>query len=482
MDWLSLQARMTIDPDYTSRTRRLLALETVLDGRQYDPLPYPFSCERNGAGEYVPLSERRPSVRTGLCRVVVEDAVSLLFSEGHFPTFQCEAVATRQVLPALVKDLRLNETMLEAATRGSVGSIAILFRVVENRPFFDVMPTAFLWPEWAEPDRRRLTRVTERYKVDGRELALRGYDVDPSRRYWFTRTWDDEAEIWFRPVPVEEGWEKSEPDEARSVRHALGFVPIVWIRNLPGSGPDVIDGACTFAPAIDTVIETDYLLSQAGRGLKYGSDPTLVLKDGGQVAAGPRIGGASTALVLPPEGDAKLLEINGNAASAVLAHVKELRAIALEAMHGNRAHGDRVGAPQSGRAMELMSQGLVWLADRLRISYGEGALLSLMRMVCDASSVLPGGLLIGGERHSDLSDRGLGLRWPDWFAPSFADRQAQASTLSTLVSAGILSRETATAVIAAAYDIENAHDEAARVRSGFPDVAEQQDDDGYDQN
>ena len=33
------------------------------------------------------------------------------------------------------------------------------------------------------------------------------------------------------------------------------------------------DGACTFRAAIETQIEIDYQLSQAGRGLKYSSDP-----------------------------------------------------------------------------------------------------------------------------------------------------------------------------------------------------------------
>ena len=479
MDWIALQSRMMRDGELSPRTNRLLALEAVLDGRQYDELPYPFSSERSPAGEYVPLSERRPSVRTGLCRVVVEDAVSLLFSEGHFPAIQADDAATRSALATLIKDAQLNETMLDAATRGSIGSVAILFRAFENRPLFDVMSSAFLWPEWADGDRRRLKRVVERYKVVGSELVRQGYDVDPGERFWFTRVWDDVSETWYQPLPVGEPASRLVTDDARSVRHGLGFVPIVWVRNLPGTSRDGIDGACTFAPAIDTVIETDYLLSQAGRGLKYGSDPTLVLKDGGHHANMPsRVGGAATALVLPPEGDAKLLEINGAAATAVLAHVKELRAIALEAMHGNRAHGDRLSAPQSGRAMELMSQGLVWLADRLRISYGEGALLALARMVCAASQRLPGGLVIGDRSYEDLPASGLGLRWPDWFAPSFADRQAQATTISTLVQSGILSRETATATIAAIYDIENLHAETDRIAADLSIHAQKRNDDG----
>lgn len=88
MDWLALQARMPRDADMPDRSFRLGALEAVLDGRQYDLLPHAFSRERSDSGDYVPLDERRPSVRTGLCRVVVEDSVSLLFSEGHWPSLQ----------------------------------------------------------------------------------------------------------------------------------------------------------------------------------------------------------------------------------------------------------------------------------------------------------------------------------------------------------------------------------------------------------
>ena len=472
MDWIALRATMPRDRDFTDRTSRLLALEAVLEGRQYDGLPYPFSSERTGGGEYVPLSDRRPSVRTGLCRVVVDDSVSLLFSEGHFPAIMATASRTIEALRKLVKETALNETMLLAATRGSVGSVAILFRLVEARPFFDVLTTAYLAPEWAREDSRRLVRVTERFKVSGAALNAQGYNVDPDDKYWFKRVWDENSESWFAPAPVGASLSQDKHDSERSVEHGLGFVPIVWVRNLPGEAANGVDGACTFTPAIDTVVETDYLLSQAGRGLKYGSDPTLVLKDSGGGFGGDRVGGAATALVLPPEGDAKLLEITGNAAAAVRAHVKELRAIALESVHGNRVSPDRVGAAQSGRAMELMCQGLIWLADRLRVSYGEGALLSLLRLVCLASERLPGGIEVMGKRYRKLDASGLGLRWPAWFAPSFTDRQAQASTLATLVGAGIMSRQTASVVVEGNYDIEDSAAEAAKIAENMLDNGE----------
>jgi hypothetical protein len=350
--------------------------------------------------------------------------------------------------------------MLEAATRGAVGSVAIELRVVKSRPFFAVHGTKFLFPVWRRDDPRELQDVTECYKVGDEDLIAQGYQVESgSGPYWFKRIWDDQAELWFKPVPVGNDPRMMELDSERSVVHGFGFVPIVWIRNISGSGghdADGPDGTCTFAASIDTVIEADYLLSQAGRGLKYGSDPTLVLKDpSAGLGSGPQVrtGGAATALTLPPEGDAKLLEINGNAAAAVLAHVKELRAIALEAMHGNRAHGDRMGTAQSGRAIELMCQGLIWLADRLRISYGEGGLQSLLIMLCKASQRVGAGLLVAGERQRDLDPSGISLIWPSWFPASFADRQAQANSIATLLQAGVIDRSSALAIVAPLYGL-----------------------------
>lgn len=338
MDWISLQADMPKQAGLPARAMRLTALGLVLDGKQYDHLPFSFDQEHGGAEEYIPLRKRRPSTRTNLCRVVVDDAVSLLFSEGHFPTILADADETAKAMAELVKHRQLNCVMIEAATKGAVGSVAILLRVLKRKPFFFVMPTAFLTPAWAADDPERLISVTEKYKVAASELISQGYDVDPQAgAHWFQRVWTESEETWFQPWPVRDADAKPKRDRRLSVKHGLGFCPVAWIKNLPGGGD--IDGACSFEVAIDTVIEADYLMSQGGRALKYGSDPTLVLKDpaAGTGAAPSRVGGAARMLEMAPESDAKLLEINGTAASAVLEHVKALRGLVLEQLHGNRA-------------------------------------------------------------------------------------------------------------------------------------------------
>ena len=451
------------DPDLPLRARRLDILRRVLNGTLYDALPYDFHQERSASGEYIPLRLRRPSVRYALARVITEDSVALLFSEGHFPTIDSPDRTTRDTLAALFKAARLNEVMIDAALRGSIGSVAILMRILAGRPFFSVMDTVNLTPVWRPDAPDTLASVTERYKLPGAALATSGYPVpDTTQTYVFARSWDDISETWFLPQPADDP-APPVPDPVRSVTHGLGFVPIVWVRNLPGPSwtEDPADGASTFRAAIETGIEIDYQLSQAGRGLKYSSDPTLLIKEPAGVE-GDLIRGAGNALIVSEHGDAKLLEIGGTASAAVIDYVRTLREFALESVHGNRADASRLAAATSGRALELMNQGLIWLADNLRISYGEGALLSLAHMLLRA----------GAQYQLRLADKDLpkldpaaplSLIWPRWYAQTSEDRANDAQTLATLTGAGLMSVPTAVKSLADSYDIEDVPAELDRL-------------------
>lgn len=469
MDFKTLQATYPTDPDYPPRTALICALTRVMDGTMYDQLEHPFSMEKNGAGEYISLSLRRPSARTRLCPTVVSDSVSLLFSEGHFPAVDCKDEVTRDTLTSIIKESRLNQVMIDAAMRGSVGSVAILMRVLKDRVFFSVMPSAYLTPTWQAEAPDTLEMVTERFKVKGEVLKTMGYAVEDKEIYWFRRDWTATSEVWYQPQKLSDAKERKPPveDTSKTVSHKLGFVPMVWVRNLPGG--DDIDGKPTFpVEAIDVQIESDYLLSQGGRALKYQSDPTLHIKEPAMSGNGAVIKGAANAIITDKDGDAKLLEISGDAATAVMDWVKGLREIALEGAGGNRSNADKLSAAQSGRAMELMNQSLIWLADKLRISYGEGALLELLNMIVKASAVFD---LVNkkGVKLPELSKvEEISLRWPQWYAPTYADKQTQATTLDVLRLAGLISQETAVKSLAASYDIADPADEIRLIETGGP--------------
>jgi hypothetical protein len=493
--WLmfkTIATQIPKDPDHDDRCHTLEIYDRILQGCFYDHLPSGFHEEVSGAGEYIPLRSRRPSVRYGLCRLVVEDSVALLFSEGHFPTAECEDEPVKEALADVVKDLRLNEIMMEAASTGSVGSVALHLRILQQadkksfRPFVDVKQTRYLTPEYDPAAPNVLARIREKYKVKGRALQDLGYlidDQDANTWFWFARDWDTAAEIWYSPWKMtarDDETSETRPytrDDGRTVVHDLGFVPWIWIKNLPGdlkilefqhgrpsSGSNIryspIDGCCTFAGAIDAMIEIDYQLSQVGRGLKYAMDPLLLLKEPAVPQDGQFVKGAGNAMIVGKDGSGEMLEIGGEAFTVVMDYVRALREFALESTHGNRTDPQKLATAQSGRAMELMNQSLIWLADKLRVSYGEGALLSLLKMTIAAHAKFP--LTINGKQMIAIKAANVTLRWPRWYHSTAQDRKNVADTLKTHKESGHISRETAVKTIASDYDIE---DVAAEIRA-----------------
>jgi hypothetical protein len=174
--------------------------------------------------------------------------------------------------------------------------------------------------------------------------------------------------------------------------------------------------------------------------------------------------GAADALVVSEKGDAKLLEIGGTASQAVIDYVRFLRELALENVHGNRSDASRLSAPASGRALELMNQGLLWLADNLRVGYGEGGMLAVAQMMLQVHRVMP--LCLAGAEIPAVADTAiLNLRWPDWYPPDSVDRHRDAQTVTGLVGAGQISRETGLQILAPTYDIADVQAELARIRT-----------------
>jgi hypothetical protein len=172
---------------------------------------------------------------------------------------------------------------------------------------------------------------------------------------------------------------------------------------------------------------------------------------------------ASNAFILGAEDDAKLLEINGKASQAVIDHARYLRELALESIHGNRSNADRVTAAQSGLAMQAMNQPLIWLADMLRIYYGDEGLIPLVRMI----------ILLSNKQKIDVngstikamdSNCNLYLKWPDWYPPTPMDKLQQANALRTLKDGGLLSVESAVKSSQEVYGFASVDEEIARIK------------------
>jgi len=477
----------TINPDRVSREIRLCNLQKYLDGSIYNNLRYAFSKDYEYS-RYIPMAMRRPSVTYRMCQIIVDNSVSLVFGESRFPKISvADDKATEEILLKLVKECHLDTCMLEAATKGSVGSAAILVKFDNYCACVQVLNTHNLEPIFENNEMCALKSLRRKLQVKGEVLIAKGHtDIESDKDYLLIQEWTKEQEIHYLPLRVDKIKNPKDvqltKDNQRTITHGLGFVPIVWIKNI-NCNSDSIDGACTFEAAIGSQIEIDYQLSQAGRALKYSGDPLLIIKHGTSFISdidasssgmpvtmedynaeqAQIVRSAGNALELDAEGEAKLLEISGDAAKAVLEYVKEIRKYALESVHGNRADPDKLHIGQSGKALEILNQPLIWLAEKLRYTYGNIGLINVLKMIIKGSKKYP--IVIDNERLNLKEDLRISLVWEDFYNETTQEKQQKANTLKTYKDAGLISTITATRAIANEFSIESVEDEMKQIET-----------------
>lgn len=462
-------------PDWMSegsRWRKLDLYDRLLDGTFYDHLPFCFYDETTTDGRYIPLSQRRPSCQYRLPRYVARWAARKLFAGRHVPKVKSEDKEVEAKVNAALTGTRIWPTMFEAAYRGTVGSVAITFRVDGDRIGLKVWRAVWCSPVF--DDFGELLNLRVHYRTSGADLAMSGIQVErPGDTYWFIRDYGTNQETTYRPVLVQD-WNPvqgfTKPDmrleEESVVEHGLGFVPGVWIANPGGVG--LPDGAALWEDAVPDTIEVDYLLSQAARGSRYNCAPQLVTK--GQFAGG-NADGINPATTLHFEadhkdaegnvlggGDAKLLEMSGAGTEAALKIVDALKKMAHEQIGVVQKDPSEMPGPLSGRAMEYLDEDAHDTAMQWRTTYGEGGALPL---ICKILRV----------KEPDLDTSNLWLQWPRIYQPTPADLQSIVEALimasrpiavegaqpgedgSVPTLAPLLDRETASAFLVANMDL-----------------------------
>jgi hypothetical protein len=472
----SQRFQIQLDKDWSIRECKLHILQMFLDGSIYDNLQ-DFSQEYQGKnGAYIPLSKRRPSSTYRLCEIVVNESVGMLFGEGHFPEIRCEKEYenTEKFLRYITDSCHLKRTMLNAAKEGSIGSVCILVKVLEGKFYFDVLNTKHLTPVFDQQAPDKLIMLMDKKKTDGATLIAHGYDIpetDKNKYFYVEREWTPTEEIYYIPYLCDEPRRIIAPnvnigivkakDNERSTVHDLGFVPAIWIQNLPKAHH--IDGLCTFQAILDTQTEIDYQISQAGRLLKYNSDPTLVIKnptaiDGNQLIR------SQTVLNIDEKGDAYYAEMSGQGVQAVMDYVKMLREFGLESVRGNRTSPEKVGAHQSGRAMQMLNNHLINLVDEMRLTYGDSGLIPIYQMCVDIFNSNAYEMKYDDHRpDKELPEGEIKLGWQNWYPQTGQDKYNEAQAIQIYRSTGVMSAETAVDYIATEYGIEDTEKEVQAI-------------------
>ncbi len=475
--WKRLVSSITYPQWATDQGRfvRLDALDRFLDGTLYDHLEFSFYDEVDAGGNYVPIDRRVPSAQLNLPNMVSKLLARKLFAGRHAPRVTHVRSEVADWLRDVIAQGSLYERMLQACVWGSVGSVAVTFRIVENGLHVDIWRAKFCYPTFAPAGGLASLRV--QYTVSGRVLLHQGFTVDrkghdlsPHEQYWFVRDWTADAEITYIPIVVEDYDPYNGPankdstleeDTARTIKHSLGMVPGVWMVNL--SGGEAPDGVCTWEAAVSLAIDADYTLSQLGRGVRYNAAPQLVVIGDLKGDEDDRIQrGPVTVLQFPSAarmedgssrggGDAKLLEMVGNGTQTGMKYIEYTRRLALEAVAVSRKNPEESRGTLSGRAMELMDDSFFDLVHELRSAYGEegfGALLRKIAVALVRKGLAPPGI-------EELDARAFGLRWPRLYGATPQDEMSLIEGMAMATQSNLVDPETAKSYLWAHLDMED---------------------------
>lgn len=493
--------RAPLRPIFESdRFQHMDRLEAYFRGKQDDHKRYDWDGNMRGSGleaygvniapgYYVSHSNRRPSVRYNLAKLIVSRLTQMSLSGRSFPEIVCDGDETaEQSLREWAKIMQLPERIAETRNfGGSQGTGCFSLDVQNGRFVLEVHnPKHVLVTAWADRSVFRVRSAIKAYSYTKQVIDDEAHKL-VRKTFWYVRYWDESVMVTYQDVPDEvaqlvDWWTKVEPTEERA--HGFGCCPLYWIQNLPDSQED--DGEGDYEGIEDKFDGVNQLLSATSKGTIKNVDPTTVIRsledDGERVAKG------SEAVIYAEHG-AEYLELKGTGIKVSLELLSELRQSVLEEAQVVIPREDKITASaQSAAAMRLLYATMIARCNQLRDQYGRGMINMLTDVLRIAKRVraLPGapkldsnGVLVATVQPSLIPnlDPGISdlvsLKWPDYFQPTAIDVKDSVSTAQA-ASGGkpVISHKTAVEYTSTLFGIQNVDEELAEIEKNADADAE----------
>lgn len=425
------------------RYRELSRLDAYYRGTQYDGRP-DWWTGMNSSGEEVPLRERRPCVIYPLPRAAVNQATRFVCGEGRFPTIEVEEIdaddalvptmtlsedeaeSLTEVVSEIVRQIRLKTRSLEMLRKGLATGTACVIPCVRRGKFsLDLPDPKDCFVEFVDGDPAgEVLRLVWTYCFEKTVEDANGHLC--TRTFHFRRDVTAEEFVVYHDAPKPEipgmpvEWKR---DDERTIKHGLGFCPVVWIRNQPETSRAEIDGVSLYATLEDEFDALNFALSQRHRGIHYFGTPqayeTGVSDD--ERPGGPPLRPAKTDPKQAAEDEAKhpvrggmfgvnpkpnprgarraqapdriwsykeetvkvgIIETTGNAFDVTSKHVADVRARILEAIDVVLLDPTTVAGKGeiSAKALAILFAPLLALVDELREQWWEDAFERIVSM------------------------------------------------------------------------------------------------------
>jgi len=425
---------------------------------------------------------------------------------------------TEDWITAFIHDTKFWLTLLDALWKGSVGSAAIVLRVLGKEKavnaevdgevvqtyeadgaghyYFEVWRGEECSPIFRTDDPDMLQTLERRYFIADDALRAQGYDVDALKEKWKKKAKRNRSplvgdewavrivltateEQWYLPVPrhvyERTDWKDTDwaLDNGRSFMHELDEVPAEWVVPLPIDADELYpDGACLFEDCIDPEFRLNRTYSQVGRAFDYSGDPQMSrLRDekGGvprsQFGTATALGGTASDVL---EGDAKFVEITGQGLEIAIGTYAEAvvdlgkRAAAMSRVTPNSKTG--ASLELSSAAMKFLNSSQLTLAGILRETAaekpGDRMLRLAMRMWDKVTVALPS---LQKPVKPDPEAR-FEWQWPAYYEPHGQEKVFEVQAINTAKEGQLISSQTSVGNAAPLFDVTDPDREAELIQ------------------
>lgn len=463
------------------RLRQLALFDQYLDGTIYKNLPYEFYQDVKFDDVHINFYKRKPNVKFNLARLASTSIARKLFAGRHAPTLILDNPDSLKKIQDLLNSSNLESEMINLVTRGAVGSVCALFRIVatDDGPqlVIDVERAIDCYPRFDAAkelvELRIIKEVGGYWFLDNGVVAdNKGEAIDPKKKYWLIKKIDKIEEVHFKPIQINL-WNPYSDQTAQVVRiaegtlgpveHELKMVPAQWFLNM--SGGEFPDGGCLFEPALENIITYDFGMSQLWLGLMNSACPITVIsgrllefkgEDGKPIPRSPSrvLQFESTTKdddgLMEEGGTAKFLETNGMGFTAGQAYYRQIKKDAAEQICSSRKDPDKVTTSMSGKGMELVEEEFTDLVMELRTSYGQNGYLKLVKKIVRAA-IRAKHPLVSGLTEQEVQK--LMLSWPDLHEMSAQEQQLFTQSLEQGQEAGVVDQQQAADIYRGKMDI-----------------------------
>lgn len=416
-------------------------------------------------GQTLPLKFRRPYAPYHLARAITERFTGLLFSERRHPKIRIEGDAdTQDYANALIESARLwPAMMLIRSLGGAMGTMVAGFKFIDGKPRIEPHDPRWVRPVFLDRETLKLKAIDKRYMYPVEEQNHEG--GWETLWYWYRRVIDDERDVVYEPVLVEDGSDPIWVEDANQVvEHHLGFCPVVWIQNAPVL--DDVYGEPDCHGVFDMIESMDRLISQAQRGIIRNLDPTVVVVSDDK-GIEEVLKGSDNAIILSKGSSAQYMEANMVGCEAALKMADSYREKILEVTQCVLDHPDQKGHKTATEINREQSP-MIARGDRFREQYGERCIKPLLEMMIIAARdkidvKLPPKVIKHEDGTVEVKQYKLGkggelqVHWGDYADLSIADALQATQAAAAAKVAGLVDDEHASRYVANYFRVEDLH-------------------------